>query len=530
VTSVAGRLRTEGRIRSEGGGLVAAPLAATLVICGLAVVAGVAAGERGIVIVAALAALVAAVAVALKPDRATLVVVAVLYSNAAAIAVSRFGLPYIAGALLPLLLVVPFAYHVVIRRQPIIIASGLPYLLGYFIVLILSFLAGMSADPARATDAFGNFVGEGLLVYFALTNVVRSLPDLRNIVWVMLLVGGFLGALSVYQQVTGSFDNDFGGFAKISQAVIGQDEFGQGGDIRLAGPIGEKNRYAQILLVLIPLGLFRVWGERRLALKVIAGGATLFCALGIALTYSRGAALGFAIAIAFMALLGYIRPKQILALGLGAAILFTLQPAYLARLYSLEAITNVTGSDATAAEDGSISKRANETIAALLVFSDHPILGVGRGLFPVYYGNYSDEVGISSDAESKQAHNLYAGMLAEVGIIGFLLFMAIFIVTFIDLERVRRRWKVRRPEYADMATAFALSIVAYLASGMFLHLSYERYLWMLMALAASAAWIGMHATELEEEATTETPSNDASAPAPGRRRVRTAYLRQAQRP
>ena len=515
-----------GRLRAEGGGFVAGPLAATLLICILAVVTGLAAGERGIIVVAALAALVAAVAVALKPDRATLVVVAVLYSNAAAIAVSRFGLPYIAGALLPLLLVVPFAYHVVIRRQPIIIATGLPYLLGYFVVVILSFLAGMSADPGRASDAFGNFVGEGLLVYFALTNVVRSLPDLRNIVWVMLVVGGFLGALSVYQQVTGSFDNDFGGFAKISQAVIGQDDQGQGGDIRLAGPIGEKNRYAQILLVLIPLGLFRVWGERRLLLKVAASLATLFCALGIALTYSRGAALGFAIAIGLMAVLGYIRPKQVLALALGAAVLFTLQPTYLERLYTLEAITNVTGSAGSAAEDGSIRKRANETIAAFLVFSDHPILGVGRGLFPVYYGNYADEVGISSDAESKQAHNLYTGMLAEVGIVGFLLFMAIFVVTFIDLERVRRRWKVRQPEYANMATAFALAIVAYLASGMFLHLSYERYLWILMALAASAAWIGMHAPEPEEEPT-EPGSEATETPRQARQRaVRAAYLRQ----
>jgi O-antigen ligase len=282
--------------------------------------------------------------------------------------------------------------------------------------------------------------------------------------------------------------------------------------------------------VLIPLGLFRVWGERRLVLKVAASAATLFIALGIALTYSRGAALGFAIAIGLMAVLGYIRPKQILALGLGAAVLFTLQPAYLERLYTLEAITNVTGSDSSAAADGSISKRANETIAALLVFSDHPILGVGRGLFPVYYGVYSDEVGISSDAESKQAHNLYAGMLAEVGIVGFLLFMAIFVVTFIDLERVRRRWKVRQPEYANMATAFALAIVAYLASGMFLHLSYERYLWMLMALAASAAWIGMHAPEPEEAAVEAGGSAEPATFQPERRRVRNAYLRQAQRP
>ena len=77
-----------------------------------------------------------------------------------------------------------------------------------------------------------------------------------------------------------------------------------------------------------------------------------------------------------------------------------------------------------------------------------------------------------------------------------------------------------------MATAFALAIVAYLASGMFLHLSYERYLWILMALAASAAWIGMHAPEPEEEPT-EPGSAATETPRQARQRaVRAAYLRQ----
>ena len=42
-----------------------------------------------------------------------------------------------------------------------------------------------------------------------------------------------------------------------------------------------------------------------------------------------------------------------------------------------------------------------------------------------------------------------------------------------------------------MATAFILAVTAYLTTGFFLHLAYERYLWILLALAGSAAYIAL---------------------------------------
>jgi putative inorganic carbon (HCO3(-)) transporter len=467
------------------------PVAASILVCAAAAIVGLATGESGIIVVAALVMAIGAVAIALRPDTATLVVVAILYSNAAAIAVQRYDVPYFVGAAFPLLLVVPFAYHIVIRRQPIIIATGLPWMLGYFIVMILGTAAGMASDPDRAIEALVTFIVEGLLIYFVTTNVVRSLVDLQTVVWVLLLVGGVIGALSVHQQATGSFDSDYGGFARVSEATLAVGSFDQGGQPRLAGPIGEKNRFAQVMVVLIPLGLLQVWTARRTALRILAAVATAFIAAGAVLTFSRGAALGFAITILLMAVLGYIRPSQVIAVALGAMVLFTLQPTYLERLLTVEALSGAAEDPGSAlAEDDSFRKRANETIAALLVFADHPVLGVGRGLFPVHYGDYADEVGIISDPEARQAHNLYAGMAAETGLLGITFFMGIFISTLWALARVRRRCARIAPQHAAMATAFFLAVVAYLTTGLFLHLSYERYLWILMALAASAAYVG----------------------------------------
>jgi putative inorganic carbon (HCO3(-)) transporter len=468
------------------------PVVGSILVCAAAAIIGVAAGDGSIVVVAALVMAIGALAIAIRPDTATLVVIAILYSNAAAIAVQRYDVPYFVGATFPLLLVVPFAHHVVIRRQPIIIATGLPWMLGYFIVMILGTVAGMAAAPERALEALVTFAVEGLLIYFVVTNVIRSLDDLRRAVWVLLIVGMVIGALSVHQQVTKSWDSDYGGFARVSDATLdgGGARFStQDRQPRLSGPIGEKNRYAQVMVVLIPLGLLMAWTTKRPSLRILAAVATAFIAFGAVLTFSRGAALGFAITIMLMALLGYIRPSQVFALAIGVAVLFTVQPTYLERLLTIEALGGATESGVTV-EDDSFRKRANETIAALLVFADHPLLGVGRGLFPVHYGEYADEVGIIHDLEARQAHNLYAGMAAEVGLPGLIFFMGIFGSTLFALARVRSRTRVIAPQHAAMATAFFLAVVAYLTTGLFLHLSYERYLWILLALAASAAYIG----------------------------------------
>ncbi len=502
--------RTIRRASSGGTTLTIGPLVASIVVCLVAAIIGLVAGEAGIIVVAALVATVGAVAIAVRPDSATLIVVAILYSNAAAIAVQRYDVPYFAGAAFPLLLVIPFAYHVVVRRQPIIIVAGLPWMLGFFIVLILGTAFGMSADPDRALEAFITFIAEGLLIYSVMTNVIRSIADLRMAVWVMLAVGCVLGVLSLHQQATNSYDSDYGGFAKVSDASLDTGGLDSEGQPRLAGPIGEKNRYAQVMVVLLPLGLLRIWSEKRLILRLAAAGTTTFIAFGAVLTYSRGAALGFAATIALMTLLRYIRPSQIVALAVGAAVLFTLQPAYLERLLTIEAVSGATGTrGASQVEDDSFRKRANETIAAVLVFADHPILGVGRGLFPVYYGDYADEVGIASDNHAKQAHNLYAGIAAETGLFGFICLMGVFGSTLLALARARRRCKVAAPEYATMATGFFLAVVSYLTTGLFLHLSYERYLWILLALAGSAAYLGLRATLPAPAAAVPGPSGRA---------------------
>jgi O-antigen ligase len=193
-----------------------------------------------------------------------------------------------------------------------------------------------------------------------------------------------------------------------------------------------------------------------------------------------------------MVALRYVGWRQVVAVALGAALLLTVFPTYSARLLTIESITGATstGGELNGADD-SIRSRANEMLAAALAFADHPIIGTGPGLFPSYYPRYAAQIGIKVEHSDRQAHNLYLGVAAELGIVGLALFLAIIWVVLRDLVRARRRWLASRPDIANLATGFALAIVAYLASGLFLHLAFERYYWLLIGLAAATAWIAL---------------------------------------
>jgi dolichol kinase len=59
--------------------------------------------------------------------------------------------------------------------------------------------------------------------------------------------------------------------------------------------------------------------------------------------------------------------------------------------------------------------------------------------------------------------------------------------TLFQLMRARARALATRPDLASIAAAFMLALVGYLASGLFLHLSYARYFWLILALGGAAA-------------------------------------------
>jgi O-antigen ligase len=473
--------------RAREGADLSSVVVAIFVIAG-ALAAGILAADAAILVVAGASGLMLAVAIVLRPDIATLTTVAILYSNAAVVAVRFHGVPFFVGAFVPLLLVVPLARDLVVRRLPVVA----PPMLGWMVVLLLIYLlsALFSIDTTTSWDAVVIFLVEGFGLYFLLVNVIRTPEMLRLTTWVLLASGALVSIPAIHQVLTENYDFMYFGFAQADSAIrTGVTTLtGEVLQPRMAGPIGETNRFAQVMLMLVPLGLFRVIGETSLGLRVLAGLMTVAVTLGVVLSFSRGGAVGLVALVAALVVLRMVRLRYVLVVLLVLAVIVVSFPQYFDRVTSLVAGF---GSEAPASEvDNSLLSRATESLAAALVMVDHPIIGVGPGMFPVFYEEYANVVGllVRNDAE-RQAHNLYLGLGAEVGIPGLIVFLIIGFLTMRMLLRARRASLVRRPDLERLATPYLLALFTYYVTGMFLHLSFGRFYWLMLAVAGAAAII-----------------------------------------
>jgi O-antigen ligase len=463
------------------------PQYAALVLIGamlalLGLIGGLAAGLL-LPALLAMAAIGIALAVALRPDTATLVAIGLVYTNAAVVAAKYQNLPTFVTMVVPLLLCVSLGFHLFVRRQPIVMTAAMPWLAVLLVAHLIS--TAFATDIALASDGLVGFIVEGFVLYLLFTNVIRTPAAISNAVWALLIAGALIGGLSGWQQLTGTFSNDYGGFAQVSDAVLAQSEGGSLVDTaqpRLSGSLGEKNHYAQYWLMLVPLGLMVAWGERRRFQRFAAMGLTLLILLGVVLTFSRGAAVGFALVLLAMVVLRYIKLWQIGIVGIVLVAFLVIFPAYAARLTTLDIADG-------GATDTVILSRATENVAAALVFLDHPLIGVGPNLFPTFYRDYAKEVGVEVHLVDRESHNLLLGQAAETGIIGLIAFLGVLGATAWDLVKARRRWLERRPDLANIASGFLLSLIAFLATGLFLHLSYIRYFWLVAALAGVTGYV-----------------------------------------
>jgi len=423
-------------------------------------------------------------------------------------------------AALCLVLCIPLLYQFLARKEKLTFDRGFYLMLGYFAVFLTS--SFFARDWAIVKTQITDFLVEGVAVYLLVVNVVREYATLRRATWALLLAGSFMGGLSIFQHVTHTETSNYGGLAMLGaeldfnpvgrRATVswadaanlhpqGATSSAQGVQFRSAGPIGEPNRYAQVLVVLLPLAALRFRKERSRLLRWLALTCAAIIFGGMMLTFSRGAMFTAVVIFALLACFRFIRPLHVVAAALCLSLLvLALDPHAAVRFASLGAVKAVLANKTanynepiegqTGAPDSSVVRRYVLNVAAWHVFLDHPILGVGPGHFADYYSMaYGNHVGIIEQLKKYRGHNLYLETLAETGILGLASFMAIILAIMHGLWRVSRRLQDKGSEYADTATAFLLCLVAYLISAIFAHLSYQRYFWLLMALCSATIHI-----------------------------------------
>src|ERR671918_285030 len=346
----------------------------------------------------------------------------VLFANVAVVLTQVHGVPEVVSSGFALLLLVPLARFLIVERRPVVVTPTLPLVFAFLAALFLS--ATLTSEPDVARQSIGLYITEGLILYLLLSNAVRTTRMLTLVSWTLIAAGSFMGGLSVYQELTGTYANDYAGFAQVDKLEeIASEEVERP---RSGGPLGSENRYAQILAALLPLAVLRFFREPSRRLRLAAGAGALLILGGIVLTFSRGAAVAVAATLVLMVILREIGIRRsLVSLAALAAVVAVAFPDYVVRLSSLEGVTTLS--------EGSSGS-------------------------------------------------------ADFGIVGLGTFLAMVATAMVILYRRARYWRPRDPERATLASSFLFALFAYLASSAFLHLSYQRFFWAFLALAASAAW------------------------------------------
>jgi O-antigen ligase len=447
----------------------------------LALLLGLVAIASPLLALAAAFGLLLAVLLARRPELALLAFTFLLISNAVVIGVRFHGVPHALGAAFPALLLIPIARAMLLERQAFVLPPATPWVLGFVAAQVLG--TAFAHDVGIARALLIESLLEGVLLYFLTYAAVRNTADLGRVVWGLAIASLVMGGIPLLQQLTGGFTHDFGGFGQLSEASF---RTSGGRQPRLAGPIGEMNRYSQIMLVLVPPCVFLAWRERTPMRRGLALAACVTALAGFVLAFSRGGAVAFVLLFALAACMRLVRPKQVLAVALTAAVLLVAVPQYRTRLVTIPGVATLIGQPEPLKRDGAIRGRTTQMLAAGLVFLDYPLVGSGPGGFKQLSQEYGNSLSIRRLKEPRQAHSLPLHIAADHGLLGSVAFGGLLVVTLAQLMRARRRWLGRCPERAGLLTAILLAFLAYLTAGLFLHLSYVRYFWFLAALAAAA--------------------------------------------
>ncbi|MFH8488381.1 O-antigen ligase family protein [Streptomyces longisporoflavus] len=349
--------------------------------------------------------------------------------------------------------------------------------LGLPVVGIAVAAVGASTASAGATGLV-RYLQIFVLVPAAVLLLVRDRRDFRLVAWSLVGLALFQGALGVHQYVTGT------GASYMGSDVRAVGTFGPTDVMGMATVVS----YGVVCALALALGPASV--RQRQAALVCA----LLLVVPLALSFSRGAWIATVVACgAQLGLAGVRRALRALAAVTAAAVVLVGGFGIGTQLLQdrISSITQVTD-----APDQSVTDRYTMWAAAVDMWKDEPVAGVGLKAFPDHRDSHAS-LALSSASDTAGAgvgfsrqpllspHNMYLLVLGEQGLLGLCTLVgswaAFLLLGLRRLARVRGHsgtdcalvacglmlWQLVDFSYADIGgpstvlTAVALGLVAW---------------------------------------------------------------------
>jgi putative inorganic carbon (HCO3(-)) transporter len=358
------------------------------------------------------------------------------------------------------------------RRQ--VRRIGLPLTL-YVVATLLTI--AVAEDQALSLFELALLI-QTLLLFAYIVTSLRTRDDVMLVV-AMLLVGAAVQGLLALCLLAGIDPLAYGGERWILGGL--QED---GGVTRFAGTMTSPNSAAAFIsLTLAPalaLVVARVSGRvRLLALASIALGG-----LALALTLSRGGAIGACVSIVvFVAIAVYRRlaPPRVLT------------SLVLATLVMVAVIAVAVFPRVTTDDEGAAASRVPLVAQATHMAEDNVITGVGANNFSTALGDYrTREFG---DSWKSVVHNKYLLVLSENGIVTLIIFAWFLVATVLLGMRAAQR---RHGLTGLLALGLAAAVAGQMAHMLFDHFHNRtavQGLWIVAALIAVIAVIHVHEAE-----------------------------------
>jgi putative inorganic carbon (HCO3(-)) transporter len=436
-----------------------------------------------------LVGIVLLVATVWKMEWGLFTLVAMTFARISDVAVHTYGAPSIAQPFIVLLAVLLLMRWLLTGDKPVGWFRPSLAIVAYGIVIFLSLF--YANDFTRAQEGFSTFFKDAVIAILLIL-IIQSRNYFRVAAWGFNAVGILLGSVAIVQYLTGTFTNSYWGLAESEMMNIVSGVEGY----RIMGTYGDPNFFAQIMVVVIPIALNRLLFEKRPILKVLAAWALSASFLTVIFTFSRG---GFLALCMVLGLLVLWRKPPLVAVLSAILILLLLIPflpaAYFERLYTILEYLPFRGTDVRS--EVSFRGRMSEYEVGFKMFLDNPVLGIGYENYPVYYLDYSMKLGLDPRRTERSAHSLYLEILAEQGLVGFLLFGYVLYAAFTSLASARKIFKkIAMDDYSDLALSFQIGFAGYLAAALFIHGAYPRSMWLLIGIGLAARQMAMNEEEI----------------------------------
>lgn len=408
-----------------------------------------------------------------RPELGLLMLVWIIYTRLSDVLVHTYGAPSIAKPYTALMILVVVGRWFFFDERPKGWQRAFIVLFAWGIAIFPSLL--YAADPYRVQGVISDFVKDGIIVVVIVVLLQRGIT-FRRVIWVLLATGIFMGTISTIQQMTGTFEQEYWGYGQARvENIAGEEE-----DYRIAGPIGNANFYGQILVVLVPLALDRLWHEKKLLWRLVAAWALAVCVLSILFTFSRSSLIGMILAIVFLFVR---RPPGVLSLFIMVLIASQLL-TFMPKGYTDRIMTLTEFFEGDVRNEVSFRGRASETKAAIMMFQEHPFLGVGVANYPVHYQEYSRKIGLDSRRGERHPHSLYLEIASEQGFLGLAALLILVGTLLLTLYHAEQELiQAGEQDLADMTVALMAGMVGYFVIATWNHNAYPRFLWLLVGIS-----------------------------------------------